>query len=95
MSTQPERPNSLPRRSRPQPAPDESIDPVVPTTPAATPALEPARVPRRRQATVQLGVRVTEDLADLVAAEADRRGISQREVVETALRVQLGQKRSL
>ncbi|WP_159554165.1 ribbon-helix-helix protein, CopG family [Citricoccus parietis] len=39
---------------------------------------------------MQLGVRVTEDIADLVAAEADRRGISQRAVVEEALRAHLG-----
>lgn len=96
MTTQPDRPETLPRRNPPQPAPDEAVDPVVPaartsegqSSPAQAPP-ESVRTTRRRKATVQLGVRVTEDIADLVAADADRRGISQRAVVEEALRAHL------
>jgi predicted HicB family RNase H-like nuclease len=62
--------------------------PRQPEAVARQPA-SPAPV-RRRQATVQLGVRVPEEVADMVAAEAARRGISQREVVEQAIRSQLG-----
>ena len=96
MSTQPDRPETLPRRNRPQPAPDEAVDPVVPAIRASEGQSSQVQAPagsvrttRRGQATVQLGVRVTEDIADLVAAEADRRGISQRAVVEEALRAHL------
>lgn len=98
MSTQPERPAVLPRRNRPQPAPDEDTDPVTlisetpqPATARPDPVMPSRSAPvRRRQATVQLGVRVPEEVADMVAAEAARRGVSQREVVEEAIRTQLG-----
>jgi hypothetical protein len=100
MSNQPDRPATLPRRNRPQPAPDEGTDPVIPAAAASHQTLvqpesdlsAPVRTApvRRRQATVQLGVRVPEDVADMVAEEAARRGISQREVVEEAIRAQLG-----
>lgn len=88
MTTQPERPTTLPpRRSRPQPAADENRDPVQPQP--AVPAAPAPAVTRRRQAAVQLSVRIPADLADHVADEAMARGVSQRQLVEDALRAHL------
>jgi hypothetical protein len=79
-------------RVRPRPAPT-SGDPARPPVPPAAPA--PAAVPtealpsvrgRRAQPLVQLNTRVLPLLDDLVALIGDRRGMSKRDVVETALR---------
>ncbi len=95
MTTQPDRPAILPRRTRPQAAPDEAHDPVLPRPPVAEvsrPAIPTAPRPaRRRQVAVQLSVRVPADLADQVAEEAAARGIPQRQLVEDSLRAYLGQ----
>jgi hypothetical protein len=95
MTAQPDRPAILPRRTRPQPAADEARDPVQPQEPAPVASAAPAaatsvapvaRGSRRRQAAVQLSVRIPEDLADQVADEAIARGIPQRQLVEDSLR---------
>lgn len=93
MTAQPDRPATLPRRTRPQPAADEARDPVQPQEPTSAASVGPAvpvvRASRRRQAAVQLSVRIPEDLADQVADEAVARGIPQRQLVEDSLRAYL------
>lgn len=89
MTTMPERPEAL--RSRlPKPAPDEGVDPVDHRSPIEfTPSSPPAPKRRRKEATVQLAVRVPESVADRVADYALREGITQREVIESLIRAHL------
>lgn len=97
MTEQPERPASLARR-RPRPAPDEHIDPVdytppratspQPATPAAQPSLATPKRGRgrpRREPTVQLGVRVAQDVSDLIEELTEHDGTA-RAVIENAVR---------
>lgn len=75
-------------KPRPRPAPSGE-DPARPSgaAPAAPPAAPPVRGRPRRgaQALVQLNTRVLPLLDELVAVVGESRGMSKREVVETAL----------
>jgi len=77
---QQDRPADLRARRRPQPAPDERVDPVdyrqsasaAPSTPAPTPTPtpEPAVAPRRgrprREATIPFSTRLAPDVVELI-----------------------------
>ena len=66
-------------RKRVQPAQDEHKDPVA--------IEQPVKVrTRRKETTVQLAVRVSEDLAERVALRALTEGITQRQVIEDLIR---------
>ena len=76
-----------PRPTSPQPA-----TPVVSTPPVqATPAAEPMAAPKRgrgrprREPTIQLGVRVAQDVSDLIEELTEHDGTA-RAVIENAVR---------
>jgi hypothetical protein len=93
-----ERPASLARRREPQPAPDETVDPVD-TAPAkkAAPRKAPARkkpavppppqalVPKGREVVFPLSTRVAEDVLKMLD-RVTKTGVSQRAAVEHAIR---------
>jgi hypothetical protein len=90
-----ERPASLTRRREPQPAPDETVDPVD-TAPAkkAAPRKAPARkkapvvealVPKGREVVFPLSTRVAEDVLKMLD-RVTKTGVSQRAAVEHAIR---------
>lgn len=86
----PDRPAALARRTRPKAAADEAVDPADLSSTRQAPNSQPAPAPRRRRAvTVQLAVRVPEEIADRVAAEAAAQGITQRQVIEDLVREHL------
>lgn len=89
------RPEALSKRAgakasaKPTPAEDETVDPV--SLPEARPVPEqPFARLSRQQPTVQLGVRVPEDVAEMVAAQALRQGVTKRQVIEDLVRQHLG-----
>lgn len=74
-----------PARTRPRPAADEMLDPVVPTnTSAARPT---AGVPRRGpEPTVQLNVRIGADIGVLIDRAVALTGRTKRALIEEAIR---------
>lgn len=84
MTQQPDRPAALSRRPRPQPAPDDLVDPV--SLRPETPATPQVPAPRRSKATVPLYVRIPEDVAARVDHAAASRGVSKREIIEQLVR---------
>lgn len=72
-------------KTKPTAAADESVHPVDVQRPEK-PAVPRAR---RRESTVQLGTRVAEDVANMVADEALRRGVTQRQVLEELIRANI------
>jgi len=100
---QKDRPTDLRARRRPQPAPDERVDPVdyrqaaptssVGTVPARAVAAEPAASPRRgrprREATIPFSTRLAPDVVELIDnAVASGEGEGTiRGVIEDAVRV--------
>lgn len=85
MSGTDDRPQPRPR-PRPAPTVGDPARPVGPV-PAAAPTEAPAPPRgRRAQPLVQLNTRVVPLLDELVAVIVEQRGMSKREVIETALR---------
>lgn len=87
-----ERPIPRPRRA-PRPAPDEDLDPVVPSSRVATAEKQdayvlPVEVPRRRRGTptVQVNVRLPPEVAELLDRVADATGALKSDVIESAIR---------
>jgi hypothetical protein len=75
-------------RTRPRPARDEGVDPVV--APAGA-GYEGARGGRRvgPEQTVQLNVRVAVEISELIAAEVGTSGRTKRDLIEQAVRSML------
>lgn len=80
--TSSERPTA---RSRPRPADDEGIDPIVATPPAA-PAHNEAPGRRGPEPTVQLNVRVASDVHALIDQAQAATGRTKRQLIEQAIR---------
>lgn len=88
-----DRPSVLTRR-RPQPAPDETVDPVDYTPSAQRVAAEPAvgnvRAKRKRELTFPFSTRLSQDVQELLDAAVEAEGITVREAVEQAIRTRWG-----
>ncbi|MHA7294345.1 hypothetical protein [Arthrobacter sp. HLT1-21] len=90
-----DRPAALPARRRPQPAPDETVDPVD-YSPAAQAVAAPAaaagttRTRRKRELTFPFSTRISQDVQELLDAAVEAEGITVREAVEQAIRTRWG-----
>ncbi|MEX5265771.1 hypothetical protein RF640_17275 [Kocuria sp. CPCC 205231] len=77
-----------PRTPTPQPAPAAVSSPPAQTAPAAQPAVAAPKRGRgrpRREPTIQLGVRVAQDVSDLIEELTEHDGTA-RAVIENAVR---------
>ena len=76
-----------PRATSPQPATPQVSSPPVQATPAAEPPAAPkrGRGRPRREPTIQLGVRVAQDVSDLIEELTEHDGTA-RAVIENAVR---------
>jgi hypothetical protein len=95
MTTSNERPTP---RTRPRPAADEGQDPVVPAsadrTPPAGAQTAPATGRRGAEPTVQLNVRVSGDVNDIIDAAVVASGSTKRQLIEQAIRATYANKSS-
>jgi len=75
-------------RSRPRPAADETVDPVVSQPQRAMPSAVgvPPAVRRGPEPTVQLNVRVAADISDLIDRATQSTGHTKRQLIEHAIR---------
>jgi hypothetical protein len=74
-------------RSRPRPAADETVDPVVSQPTQTAPSSElPAAVRRGPEPTVQLNVRVAADVSSLIDEAVRTTGRTKRQLIEHAIR---------
>ncbi len=75
-------------RSRPRPAADETLDPVVSRPQRGMPSAggEPPAVRRGPEPTVQLNVRVAADVSDLIDRATQSTGRTKRQLIEHAVR---------
>lgn len=71
-------------RSRPRPAADETVDPVI-SQPAPSSEL-PAVARRGPEPTVQLNVRVAGDVSNLIGEAIRTTGRTKRQLIEHAIR---------
>lgn len=90
-----DRPAALPARRRPQPAPDETVDPVdyapaAQAVAAPTPVAATARTKRKREATFPFSTRISQDVQEILDAAVEAEGITVREAVEQAIRTRWG-----
>ncbi len=84
-----DRPVSLPRR-RPQPSPDERIDPVDPTpVPQQQFSSKPVRA-RKREIVLPLSTRISQEVQDILDDAVESNGITVRQAVEDAIRSHWG-----
>jgi len=75
-------------RSRPRPATDEALDPVVNQPQRAMPSAtgDPLAVRRGPEPTVQLNVRVAADVSDRIDRATQSTGHTKRQLIEHAIR---------
>ena len=75
-------------RSRPRPAADETVDPVVSQPQRVMPSAvrAPLAVRRGPEPTVQLNVRVAADISDLIDRATQTTGHTKRQLIEHAIR---------
>ena len=92
MTEKQDRPATLARRREPQPAPDETVDPVDTAPAAKAPRKAPARktvleppAPKGREVVYPLSTRVAGDVLEMLD-RVTKTGVSQRAAVEHAIR---------
>lgn len=92
-----DRPAALPARRRPQPAPDETVDPVdyapapaAQSVAAPAPAAGTSRTKRKRELTFPFSTRISQDVQELLDAAVEAEGITVRDAVEQAIRTRWG-----
>lgn len=90
-----DRPAALPARRRPQPAPDETVDPVdyapaAQAVAAPAPAAATTRTKRKRELTFPFSTRISQDVQELLDAAVEAEAITVREAVEQAIRTRWG-----
>lgn len=90
-----DRPASLPRR-KPQPSPDERVDPVDPPAAVSAPPQQvskPAGRGRKREIVTVLSTRLSQEVQDILDTAVDTNAITVRQAVEEAIRGYWGTKR--